>query len=166
MSESLALSARDHRDLLLDVPLPSAALSVTSLRRETPMPCRSLLLLLAAAVPLLSACGDGGTGPGASGPCTGNVSISVSAGTTPTFTWLPPCRVVALLVEQEASDMWFVEGTGDGIASGVQYGTVPPNGAADEPALPLVPGTTYEVILFRGTSLQDATLAGIREFTP
>jgi hypothetical protein len=129
------------------------------------MPRLSVLRVLAATLPLLVACGGDGTGPDNAGPCTGDVTVSVSAGTTPTFTWEPECRVIALLVEQGASDMWFLEGMGQGIASGVRYGTVPPNAVAEDPALPLVAGTTYEVILFRGT-MQDATVAAIREFTP
>jgi hypothetical protein len=127
----------------------------------------SILRVLAGAIPLVTACGgDAGTGPGASRPCTNHVAITVSSGTTPRFTWEPACRVIALLVEQDASDMWFVEGIGEGIASDVRYGSVPPNGTSDEPALPLVPGTTYEVIVFRGSNLQTAVIAGIREFTP
>jgi hypothetical protein len=130
------------------------------------MPRRYDLRLLVGIFLLLSACGgDGSTGPSVTGPCAGSVTVSVSAGTTPTFTWTPRCRVLALLVEQDASDMWFIEGTGDGIAPGVQYGTVPPDAVSDEPALPLVRGTTYEVILFRG-SPQNAIIAAIREFTP
>ena len=126
---------------------------------------RLVLRVLVGSFALLAGCGDGGTGPGVTGPCTGNVTVSVSSGITPTFDWTPRCTVLALLVEQEASDMWFIEGTGDGIAPGVRYGTVPPNAIADDPALPLVRGTTYEVILFRGT-VQNPTIAAIREFTP
>ena len=132
------------------------------LRRSIPRALAGFVPLLAAFV--LASCGDG-TGPGAGGRCDGNVTASVSSGTTPTFTWAPACRVIGLLVEQEASDMWFLEGTGEGIASGVQYGTVPPNATADEPATPLVTGTTYEVILFGGTP-QNPFIAAIREFTP
>jgi hypothetical protein len=122
-----------------------------------------LMLTIATA----TACGGGSDaiGPDAGGACTGNVTVSVSAGTTPTFTWTPACRVIGLLVELEASDQWFIEGTGGGIASGVQYGIVPPGATSSEPARPLVSGTTYEVILFRGTS-ETATIAAIKEFRP
>jgi hypothetical protein len=73
--------------------------------------------------------------------------------------------VIGLLVEFEASDQWFIVGSGAGIAPGVQYGVVPSGATASEPATPLVSGTTYEVILFRGTS-ETATIAAIKEFTP
>jgi hypothetical protein len=117
------------------------------------------------AIATATGCGSDATGPEAGGACTGNVTVSVSAGTTPTFTWTPACRVIGLLVELEASDQWFLEGSGDGIAPGVQYGIVPPGATASEPARPLVSGTTYEVILFRGTP-ETATIAAIKEFTP
>jgi hypothetical protein len=127
---------------------------------------RSVVRVLAGSFALLAGCGgDGGTGVDVADPCTGDVTVSVSAGTTPTFTWAPACLVLALLVEQEASDMWFLEATGEGIASGVRYGTVPSGASGDGPAVALVQGTTYEVILFRGTA-QNATIAAIREFTP
>jgi hypothetical protein len=105
------------------------------------------------------------TGPEFIGPCTGNVTVSVSGSTTPTFTWTPACRVIGLLVELEAADQWFLEATGDGFASGVHYGTVPAGATAQESAKPLVSGTTYEVILFRGTS-ESGAIAAIKEFTP
>ena len=116
---------------------------------------------------LVTACGASSdvTGPETIGPCTGNVTVSVSSGTTPTFTWTPACRVIGLLVELGASDQWFLEATGDGIAPGVQYGIVPPGATADGPATPLVSGTTYEVILFRGAP-ENAAIAAIKEFTP
>lgn len=125
---------------------------------------RAFLML---AIATATGCGGSGdaTGPGAGGACTGNVTVSVSAGTTPTFTWTPACRVIGLLVEFGASDHWFLEGTGGGFAPGVQYGIVPPGASSAEPATPLVSGTTYEVILFRGTP-ETATIAAIKEFTP
>lgn len=73
--------------------------------------------------------------------------------------------MIGLLVEQGASDRWFVEGSGAGIASGVRYGSVPGGATEDAPAIPLVSGTVYEVILFRGTSA-NATIAAMGEFTP
>jgi hypothetical protein len=70
------------------------------------------------------------------------------------------------LVEEEASDMWFISATGSGtIGSGVKYGTVPSGATENAPALTLLAGQTYEVILFRGT-LDDATIAALEAFTP
>jgi hypothetical protein len=61
--------------------------------------------------------------------------------------------------------MWFLDGTGAGIASGVTYGSVPSGASQESPALPLLTGTTYEVILFRGTP-DNATIAAMEDFTP
>lgn len=88
--------------------------------------------------------------------CTTNVSISVSAGTTPTFTWTPSCRALALLVEQAGGlDEWFTWGQQEGIAPGVRYGVLPAGAAQDDPPTPLETGRTYTVALFRGTSGED-----------
>jgi hypothetical protein len=112
-------------------------------------------------------CGDDdGTGPDANRNCTGDVTISVSAGLTPTFTWAPACRVAFFLVEADASDVWFIEPTGEqGIASGVTYGVVPAGARQEEPAIALESGVTYDVIVARGSG-EDLVLAGIRSFTP
>lgn len=50
-------------------------------------------------------------------------------------------------------------------ASGVTYGSVPEGASEDAAAIPLVTGTTYEVILFRGTP-DNASIAALEEFTP
>jgi hypothetical protein len=120
-----------------------------------------VLLILLASV----SCADDVSAPDNRGPCTSDVSVTVSGGTTPTFTWTPACRVIGLLVEQGSSDRWFLEATGAGIAPSVTYGSVPPGASEDAPPIPLVSGTTYEVILFRGTP-ENATIAAIKEFTP
>jgi hypothetical protein len=73
--------------------------------------------------------------------------------------------VIGLLVEEGASDRWFLEATGAGITSGVIYGSVPAGASEDAPAIPLVSGTTYEVILFRGTPA-NAIIAAVEEFSP
>ena len=133
-------------------PVPEAALPVAT--------------FLIAGLLVAAACNGGGTGPEGLGPCTvDSVEVDVSSGTTPTFTWTPACLVFALLVEQEASDRWLLQATGEGIASGVRYGTVPRGAVAPDPAIPLQAGTTYEVILFRGTE-DDAIIIAIEEFTP
>lgn len=122
---------------------------------------RLIVFVLLASV----SCSNDVTGPETSGPCTTDVSVTVSGGTTPTFTWTPACRVIGLLVEEGASDRWLLEATGAGIAPGVTYGSVPAGASQDAPAIPLVSGTTYEVILFRGTEA-NAIIAAVEEFTP
>ena len=57
---------------------------------------------------LLLACSDG-TNPGDSLPvCTGPVSILVSSGPTPSFSWTPACRIFFVNIELGASDQWGV----------------------------------------------------------
>jgi hypothetical protein len=115
---------------------------------------------------VVSGCSDdNGAGPGNPAPCTAGVTVSVSAGTTPTFSWTPACGVIGLLVEEQAGDRWFLEATGGGFGPPVTYGTVPTGATAPGPATALLAGTTYEVILFRGTE-QSPVVAALHEFTP
>jgi hypothetical protein len=135
--------------------------------RATPAASRALRTLTAACVLASVACGDDDSTGLPAGNCTTDVTISVSAGTTPTFTWSPACRVTALLVEVEAGgDVWYIEATGaQGIASGVVYGTEPAGAEEDQPAIPLVAGETYDVLVARG-DLANLELAGMATFTP
>lgn len=131
--------------------------------RRTPIP-----LLLAA---LLFGCSEDNPVNASLPVCSGPVTIAVSAGTTPTFTWTPACRAFMVLVELGASDQWGVmsEGT-NAIAPGVVYGVVPAGaqqfttGAA--PAL--VAGQTYDVTVayWTGPGGDDGALAGNQSFVP
>lgn len=91
--------------------------------------------------------------------CTSNVSISVSAGTTPTFAWTPSCTALALLVEEAGGlDQWFMWGQQEGIAPGVRYAVLPAGAIQEDPATPLEAGVRHTVALFRGTSGEDPRL--------
>src|SRR5687767_6149825 len=90
---------------------------------------RTLLALLVLVTS--AACSADSSGPANTGPCTGDVVVTASGGTTPTFSWTPACRVTGLLVEEGASDTWFLEAIGVGIAPSVTYGS-PPAGATEE----------------------------------
>ena len=125
--------------------------------------------VLTAAALAGAGCGDDDpAGPDGLSRCTGDLVVSVSGGTTPTISWTPACAAYALIVEEGASDRWFLRATSAaGIAPGVRYGTVPPGASGDgEPAVPLVAGRTYDVGVFRGTADNNATLAGTSVFTP
>jgi hypothetical protein len=107
-------------------------------------------------------------GPDDLAPCSGSVAVSVTAGTTPTFTWTPACAASAMMVEARTSERWFVAAAGPaGIASGVTYGTVPA-GASElgKPAATLVAGQTYTVTVFRAAADHHAVTAGHATFTP
>ena len=123
---------------------------------------------------LLAACGSDSesTGPGQTLPeCTGNVSVQVSAGTQPTFSWTPACRLFFLNVEPATSggDLWPLISRGaNRIAPGVKYGVVPTGAEELQPAVALVAGQAYKVVLARytGPDEEDGVLVGGRTFTP
>jgi hypothetical protein len=92
--------------------------------------------------------------------------VSAGPGTQPTFTWSPPCKVFDVLVEEaDGSDVWEVTGP-DGISPGLRYGAIPPGAIQQQSPMPLRAGRKYEVILFKGTSLDAVTLIGHASFTP
>lgn len=106
-------------------------------------------------------CSDG-TGPEAGG-CTdetGSVTVTVTSGVAPTFDWDPPCAAWLMLVEQDATDWWILEGAtgtpGDFekanlITPPLTYGLAPSTTGVfetDDPE-PLVSGVTYELVLWR-----------------
>jgi hypothetical protein len=123
---------------------------------------------------LVAACGSGGgsTGPGQPLPeCTGDVSIQVSTGTQPTFSWTPACRLFFLNVEPATSggDLWPVISRGaNRIAPGVKYGVVPAGAEQLQAPVPLVAGQSYKVALARytGPGADDGVLVGVETFTP
>jgi len=116
---------------------------------------------------MISACSSSSpTEPTAIAACTGNVTVSISSGTAPTFTWSPSCNVFAVLVEDDASDQWYLVKQGDGIAPGVRYGVVPQGAVQESAAIPLRTGVLYDVILFSGTTMNDMKIIALRTFTP
>ena len=61
--------------------------------------------------------------------CQGSVdSLLAGAGLTPIFTWLPVCRLGALVVTRAADDtlMWYIESSRFNLGSGTRYGSDPP----------------------------------------
>ena len=116
------------------------------------------------------ACSSDPAGPDTSLPeCAGPVTVEVSSGTSPTFDWDPECRLFLVLVELDGGDQWLVLSEGrNAIAPPVRYGVVPDGAVEDEPAIPLEPGKTYDVALFRwtGPGGDDGELVANRDFTP
>ena len=103
--------------------------------------------------------------------CTGIVSVQVTSGTTPTFSWTPACKLFFVLVEPSNSgaDLWSViSDSTNAIASPVVYGTTPSGAVQADAPTPLVAGQVYKVILFRwtGPGKQDGVLIGTANFTP
>jgi hypothetical protein len=97
------------------------------------------------------------------------VTITVSGGTTPTFSWAPDSAIGRLIVEEGEEERWGTETDGANIyESPIRYGVHPPGASEDEPAFPLTAGHTYKVSLFRWLSVKPERfqLMGVQEFTP
>ena len=107
--------------------------------------CTALLCLVAL---VATACSDQ-----SSAPCSG-VAVSVSEGIQPSFNWEPACPVQSLVVRLPGPGpiIWATLSAGqtNDIAPSVTYGVFPPGAALTANILlPLVAGTTYEVVLYR-----------------
>ena len=104
---------------------------------------------------------------GPTGPCKGNVDITVTSGLTPTFRWTPSCSIGSLTVERlEAnggrSPQWMTSDAHNSIRPGIGYGS-----RNDNPATALQTGATYQVRI--GTlecSVLDcvSTIVGVHDF--
>ena len=102
--------------------------------------------------------------------CTGPVSVSVSAGTTPTFSWTPACKVAYLDIGVVATyeEIWAMSSIVDEtntIPSGAKFGVIPHGARRIEGPVPLRRGTTYYVfVAFFKDGLE--TDGGSATFTP
>lgn len=134
----------------------------------------SARLLGLASVLCTTACGSDAESTGPEQPlpeCTADVSVQVSAGTQPTFSWTPACRLFFLNVEPATSgeDLWLVISRGaNRIAPGVKYGVLPVGADQREAPVPLVAGNSYKVALGRytGPGADDGVLVGVQTFMP
>jgi hypothetical protein len=97
--------------------------------------------------------------------CTGAVTITATAGTTPRFSWTPACQVEGLIVAfpGPGAIVWNVESASqtNTIGPGVRYGVAPAGATVVTAPAALVAGTSYAVTLFRfddghGGSIQSA----------
>jgi hypothetical protein len=118
------------------------------------------------AIVALTSCGDDPVSTSGPAACTGNVTVTVTGGTTPTFSWTPACSVVALIVEESANDQWNVIANGDpGFGPSVVYGTKPGGSTQVGAVTPLRAGVSYSVTLFRGP-LATPVVSALQLFTP
>jgi hypothetical protein len=107
-------------------------------------------------VALLPSCG-GGAGPAEVVSCAEDqeVSVSVSPGLRPTFTWEPACGMASLQVWNNATNAngWVVYSGSNSAANplrpGVSYGQAPIGSIAPGPASPLQAGEAYTVEMYR-----------------
>jgi hypothetical protein len=112
------------------------------------------------------------------GACTGPVTVTVTAGTTPRFDWQPACRAHFFDVQYQdplppgaisGLPVWFVQATGETgstFGPGFQYGTVPNGGQSQILATPLIVGQRYVAEVWREDGPQNATIAGRAVFVP
>ena len=127
---------------------------------------------LAAGVALigLSGCSDE-IGPDELPECSGPVTLEVTSGTTPTFSWTPRCRLSFLVVERDegGSDVWSILTRGENaLAPPVIYGDTPAGAETLTPMVPLTSGTAYRVAVARwiGPEGDDGESVGVETFEP
>ena len=83
------------------------------------------------------------------------VTVLVSGGTTPRFTWDPSCGMASVQVwaTGTSSDGWVLYSgsyaSDNPLPSGLRYGEVPPKGLAPADPTPLRRGNEYQVAVYR-----------------
>lgn len=135
-----------------------------------PRPTRRLVpavLLLAT----LAGCDDDPTPPPPPRMCTvadaENLDITVTTGTTPTFSWTPVCAVQRISVYQPlatATEVWRVRSAA-GMGPGVRYGRTPSGAATQIGPVALEAGEEAVVEVAIGTD-QALNVIGGAAFTP
>ena len=131
---------------------------------------RSTKLAAALVLIALSGCSDA-IGPDELPECSGPVTLEVTSGRTPTFSWEPACRLSFLVVELDAGggDVWAVLTRGENaLAPPVTYADTPAGAETLTPALPLTSGTAYRVAVARwiGPDGDDGESIGLETFEP
>ncbi|TFB09868.1 hypothetical protein E3V36_05580 [Candidatus Marinimicrobia bacterium MT.SAG.2] len=116
-------------------------------------PTIKLSLVLTSFILMVNACSDSSTnGSNNLAECNSDLILSVSDGTTPTFTWEPECRAALLYVQDKDSsrieDMWRIFSGGNNIPSSIQYGILPDSVYVVDGPTTLVSGTQYELIVY------------------
>jgi hypothetical protein len=104
------------------------------------------------------------------------VSVSVSSGSVPTFTWAPACGIASLDVFPAAggSSLWVLysgqQADANPFRSGLRYGRAPAGAIQVTGPTPLVTGTEYTIIVYRflseGGALGALLAAGSTTFRP
>lgn len=104
-------------------------------------------------------------------PCSSNIAITVSSGTTPLFTWTPPCSVNRLRVDEvnpvvgASGTDWEVSSPSGQFGSPVRYGTPPDGAAVGVAPASLKTGASYRVTVFRAGA-EIVLFSGSTTFTP
>jgi hypothetical protein len=127
-------------------------------------------LIRAVSLVCVSGCADD-IGPDELPECSGPVTLEVTPGTTPAFSWTPRCRLSFLVVEPDESgtDLWAILTRGENaLAPPVTYGDPPPGAETLVPPVPLTSGTAYRVAVARwtGPGGDDGENIGAETFDP
>jgi hypothetical protein len=108
----------------------------------------------------MAACSDSTSPQDECAPDTKVVTATVTTGASVEFDWSPRCGMALVLVEENSSDRWVIStdeatwgapSTANTIMPKLTYGEVLA-GTDSDPALPLVAGRTYDLILWRSVS--------------
>jgi len=126
----------------------------------------ALLCLLGSSVH----CSDD-TGPEDLTECSGPVTLTVTTGTAPTFSWTPRCRLFFVIVEpaESGADLWSIITRGqNALAPPVTYGEVPTSAEETNPPVALQAGSAYKVAVARwtGPGDDDGETIGVQPFAP
>jgi hypothetical protein len=126
--------------------------------------------LAALGVVWLLGCSDE-IGPDELPECAGPITLEVTPGTTPTFSWTPRCRLSFLVVEldESGSDLWSILTRGENaLAPPVTYGDPPAGAETLTPPVPLTSRTAYRVAIARwtGPDGDDGENIGAETFEP
>jgi hypothetical protein len=97
----------------------------------------------------LAACGDGG-GPSQAAPCSGNVTVAVTAAPAPRFSWTPVCAAIQVQVTQGQQLVWSVTDPGQAgsLRPPMTYGILPAGASQGLAPGALQAGLAYTVTVF------------------
>lgn len=106
--------------------------------------------------------------------CPTDVAITVSAGTTPQFSWTPACRAYQVSVNSSTGPVWAMgfnfanPAKTNAITSPVTFGDTLAIGdsLAPPPPAQLTAGQTYTFFVFALTPVGTAIKIGQQDFTP
>ena len=113
---------------------------------------------------------SGVDGPSNLQPCEGPVTVSVSSGTAPLFSWSPQCLAGQVIVGLPSgfANFWIATGSGGSntLRPPIRYGVPPDTAALGTPQLEV--GSSYRVVVLRATGDTTApfTSIGTADFVP
>ena len=101
--------------------------------------------------------------------CADRVTVTITTGTTPTFTWTPDCPIVTIAVvsADRLTFFWAVGTIGaDRMHAPIAYGVIPAGGQQSTPPKPLQAGTTYRLQLGAAVNQDIAHSVADTTFVP